>query len=144
MTGTRMTTGRKEAWNIVWFSVKLYHWWLNVDLRKLSLQGKITKEILEVFSDSAKNIFMEFKKNNANLCLMDSPSKWPIKVLAVNSMYKISQSLFLDYKDKNYETSERLFEVIRVMVPNILVACLTNLQCFISIKCSTSAIEERE
>ncbi|PPS08642.1 hypothetical protein GOBAR_AA11995 [Gossypium barbadense] len=117
--------------DIVWLFVKLYHRWLNVDLLKLSLQGKSTKEILEVLSDSATNIFMEFKKNNVNLCLMDNPSK-------------ISQSLLLDYKDKNYETSERLFEAIRIMVSDILVACLTNLQCFISIKCSNSAIEERE
>ncbi|XP_040963973.1 uncharacterized protein [Gossypium hirsutum] len=142
MHGKLVNNGK--AADIVWLSVELYHRWLNVDLRKLSLQGKSTKEILEVLSDSAKNIFMEFKKNNANLCLMDSPSKWPIKVLAANSMYRISQSLLLDYKDKNYETSERLFEAIRVMVSDILAACLTNLQCFISIKCSTSAIEERE
>ncbi|KAB2054036.1 hypothetical protein ES319_A12G227600v1 [Gossypium barbadense] len=142
MHGKLVNNGK--AADIVWLSVELYHRWLNVDLRKLSLQGKSTKEILEVLSDSAKNIFMEFKKNNVNMCLMDSPSKWPIKVLAANSMYRISQSLLLDYKDKNYETSERLFEAISVMVSDILAACLTNLQCFISIKCSTSAIEERE
>ncbi|KAK8345115.1 hypothetical protein V6Z11_A07G126500 [Gossypium hirsutum] len=52
-----------------------------------------------------------------------SSSKCPIKVLAANSMYRISQSLLLDYKDKNYETSERLFEVIRVMVSNIGSSC---------------------
>ncbi|PPS15123.1 hypothetical protein GOBAR_AA05446 [Gossypium barbadense] len=114
-----MVVNNGKAADIVWLSVELYHRWQNVDLLKLSLQGKSTKEILE---------------NNANMCLMDSPSKWPIKVLAANSMYRISQSLLLDYKDKNYETSERLFEVIRVMVSDILAACLTNLQCFISIK----------
>ncbi|PPS10778.1 hypothetical protein GOBAR_AA09868 [Gossypium barbadense] len=79
-----MVVNNGKAANIVWLSVELYHRWLNVDLLKLSLQGKSTKEILEVLSDSATNIFMEFKKNNTNLWLMDSPSKWPIKVLAAN------------------------------------------------------------
>ncbi|KAK8348531.1 hypothetical protein V6Z11_A06G087700 [Gossypium hirsutum] len=52
-----------------------------------------------------------------------SSSKWPIKVLAANSKYRISQSLLLDYKDKNYETSERLFEAIKVMVFDICSSC---------------------
>ncbi|XWS38559.1 hypothetical protein CRYUN_Cryun19dG0141800 [Craigia yunnanensis] len=124
--------------------VELYHRWLDVDLRKLSLQRKSPKEILEILSDSAKNIFMEFKKSKMNQCLMDSPSKWPIKVLAANSMYRISQSILLNYESRNYKMNERLFEALTVMISDILAACLTNLQLFISIKCSTSSIEERE
>ncbi|KAJ6308312.1 hypothetical protein OIU76_017984 [Salix suchowensis] len=52
---------RKTA-NVVWVGVDLYHKWLDVDLRKLSLQEDSTKEILEKLSDSAKNMFEEFKK----------------------------------------------------------------------------------
>ncbi|KAE8683791.1 hypothetical protein F3Y22_tig00111166pilonHSYRG00022 [Hibiscus syriacus] len=91
-----------------------------------------------------KNIFMEFKKCNANLCLLDDPSKWPIKVLAANSMYRICQSILLDYEAKDYRITERLFEAITVMVSDTLAACLTNLKQFITIKCSTTTIEERE
>ncbi|XP_022738839.1 uncharacterized protein LOC111291400 [Durio zibethinus] len=134
----------RNAAEVVWLGVELYHRWLDVDLRKLSLQGKSPKEILEVLSDSAKNIFMEFKKSNVNLCLIDSPLKWPMKVLAANSMYRISQSILLDYESRKYEMNERLFEAITVMISDILAACLTNLQRFISVKCSTSSIEERE
>lgn len=130
----------RTASEFVWVGVELYHRWLDVDLRKLSLQGKCPKEILQLFSDSAKNIFMEFK-NRSNQCLMDSPSKWPIKVLAANSMYRISQSILLYHVDSR---DERLFEAITVMISDILAACLTNLRRFISTKCSTSSIEERE
>ncbi|XVF10817.1 hypothetical protein REPUB_Repub07fG0216300 [Reevesia pubescens] len=134
----------RNAAEVVWLGTELYHRWLDVDLRKLSLQGKSPKEILEVLSDSAKSIFMEFKKSNVNMCLLDSPSKWPIKVLAANSMYRISQSILLDYESRNYQMNERLFDAITVMISDILAACLTNLQRFISTKCSTSSIEERE
>ncbi|KAE8661821.1 hypothetical protein F3Y22_tig00113722pilonHSYRG00082 [Hibiscus syriacus] len=138
-----MVNSRKAA-DVVWLGVELYHRWLDVDLRKLSLQGKNTNEILQVLSDSAKSIFMEFKKCNANLCLLDDPSKWPIKVLAANSMYRICQSILLDYEAKHYRMEEKLFEAITVMVSDILAACLTNLKQFITVKCSTTAIEERE
>ncbi|KAK6262904.1 hypothetical protein QUC31_008720 [Theobroma cacao] len=133
----------RKAADVVWLGVELYHRWRDVDLRKPSLQGKSPKEILKVLSDSAKNIFMEFKKSKVK-CLMDSPSKWPIKVLAANSMYRISQSILLNYESRNYQMGERLFEAITVMISDILAACLTNLERFISIKCSTSSIEERE
>ncbi|XWS49099.1 hypothetical protein CRYUN_Cryun13aG0134600 [Craigia yunnanensis] len=133
----------RKAAEVVWLGTELYHRWLDVDLRKVSLQGKNPKEIVEVLSDSAKNIFMEFKKCNVN-CLMDSPSKWPIKVLVANSMYRISQSILLNYESRNYKMNERLFEELTVMISDILAACLTNLQRFISIKCSTSSIEDRE
>ncbi|XWS61976.1 hypothetical protein CRYUN_Cryun07bG0171100 [Craigia yunnanensis] len=134
----------RKAAEVVWLGTELYHRWLGLDLRKLSLQGKSPKEIVEVLSDSAKNIFMEFKKSSMNQCLMDSPSKWPIKVLAANSMYRTSQSILLNYESRNYNMNERLFEAITVMISDILAACLTNLQRFISIKCSTSSIEDRE
>ncbi|KAL4383878.1 hypothetical protein GQ457_15G010430 [Hibiscus cannabinus] len=134
----------RKAADVVWLGVELYHRWLNTDLRILSLQGQNTREILQVLSGSANNIFMEFKRSNLNLCLLDSPSKWPIKVLAANSMYRICQSLLLDYESRNYKMTERLIEAIRVMVSDILAACLTNLKQFITIKCSTSSIEERE
>ncbi|XVE57674.1 hypothetical protein DITRI_Ditri04bG0108400 [Diplodiscus trichospermus] len=134
----------RKAAEVVWLGTELYHRWLDVNLRKLSLQGKSPKEIVQVLSDSAKNIFMEFKKSNVNQCLADSPSKWPIKVLAANSMYRISQSILLNYESKNYNMNERLFEAITVMISDILAACLTNLSGLISIKCSTSSIEQRE
>lgn len=134
----------RKAAEVVWLQTELYQRWLNVDLLKLSLQGTTPKETVKLLSDAAKNIFMEFKKSNVNKYLMDSPSKWPIKVLAANSMYRISQSILLNYESRNYEISQRLFEAITVMISDILAACLTNLERYITIKCLTSSIEHRE
>ncbi|OMO59650.1 hypothetical protein CCACVL1_24678 [Corchorus capsularis] len=136
-------TNMRKAADVVWLGVELYRKWLDVDLRKPSLQGTTPKEIMELLSDSAKNIFMEFKKTKVS-CLLDSPSKWPAKVLAANCMYRISQSILIDYESRKFQTEEKLFEAITVMISDILAACLTNLQRFISIKCSTSSIEVRE
>ncbi|KAJ6326940.1 hypothetical protein OIU78_013932 [Salix suchowensis] len=48
-----LTNSRKAA-NVVWLGVDLYSKWLDVDLRKLSVQAESTKEILEKLSDVAK------------------------------------------------------------------------------------------
>ncbi|XVF51721.1 hypothetical protein PTKIN_Ptkin04bG0207400 [Pterospermum kingtungense] len=134
----------RNAAEVVWLQTELYQRWLNVDLRKLSQQGTSPKETVKVLSDTGKNIFMEFKKSNVGKFLIDTPSKWPVKVLAANSMYRISQSILLNYESRNYETNKRLFEAISVMISDIFAACLTNLERYISIKCLTSSIEHRE
>ncbi|PON40636.1 Transmembrane protein [Parasponia andersonii] len=138
-------TNIKKAAEIVWTEVELYHKWLGLDLRKVSLlQGKSANEVLEELAQIAKDKFLEYEKANLTvLCLKDSPLKWPIKLLASNSMYRISKSLLLNCERSN-KTAEKLFEDITVMISDILGACMTNLQQVISVKCFSSAIEERE
>ncbi|XP_020420328.1 uncharacterized protein LOC18777161 [Prunus persica] len=46
-----------KAADIVWLKADLYHTWLDVDLGKVSLQGKSPKETLEGLSEIAKSIF---------------------------------------------------------------------------------------
>ncbi|KAJ6388861.1 hypothetical protein OIU77_027254 [Salix suchowensis] len=137
-----LTNSRKAA-NVVWLGVDLYSKWLDVDLRKLSVQAESTKEILEKLSDVAKTRFVECKKIYMNQCLKERPSKWPIKVLAANSMYRISQTLLQNCDSRNEMDDERLFEALTVMISDILGACLTNLQRVI-FYCLSRAVIERE
>ncbi|XP_062074719.1 uncharacterized protein LOC133778725 [Humulus lupulus] len=138
-------TNIKKAAAATWTEVELYHKWLGVDLRKMSLTQELSpNEVLEQLSQIAKNKFSEYEKlNEARSCLKDNPLKWPYKLLAANSMYRISKSLLLNY-ERSDRTSEKLFEAITVMISDILGACMTNLQEAISIKCVSTAIEKRE
>ncbi|XP_059657517.1 uncharacterized protein LOC132304038 isoform X4 [Cornus florida] len=132
----------KNTADIVWFGVDLFGKWLDEDLRKIALERKTSKETLERLLDISKNIVMEFK---ANMNGKENPLKWPMKVIAANSMYRISQTLLLDQEgSKDQMDHERLFDQLSVMVADILGACLTNMPRVITTKCFCSAIEERE
>ncbi|KAF2531130.1 hypothetical protein F2Q70_00032716 [Brassica cretica] len=87
-----LANSRKAA-EVVWLGVDLYHKWLNVDLRKLSKQQKTTTQVLEEMVDIAKKEFTELWQKNLIFCMKHKPSHWPIKTLAANSMYRISQTL---------------------------------------------------
>ncbi|XP_059449259.1 uncharacterized protein LOC132180450 [Corylus avellana] len=137
-------TNIRKAADVVWLGVELYHKWLDVDLHKLSLQGKSLKETLQKLADNAKNRLVEFHKEQNTQCLERSPSKWPIKVLAANSMYRIAQTMLLNSESRYDQMSEKLSEAIAVMISDILGACLTNIHRVVSMKCLSSAIEERE
>ncbi|EXC28299.1 hypothetical protein L484_011803 [Morus notabilis] len=134
----------KKAAEAVWTEVDLYHKWLEVDLKKISLSKETPNEVLEELAQIAKNKFLVLKNAHLAECLKVNPLKWPIKLLAAHSMYRISQSLILNSERINHQTSEKLFEAITVMISDILCACMTNLQQVISVKCLNSAIEERE
>ncbi|XP_059657520.1 uncharacterized protein LOC132304041 [Cornus florida] len=132
----------KNTADIVWLGVDLFRKWLDEDLRKIALERKTSKETLERLLDISRSIVMEFK---ANLNGKENPLKWPMKVIAANSMYRISQTLLLDQEgSKDRMDHERLFDQLSVMVADILGACLTNMPRVITTKCFCSAIEERE
>lgn len=131
--------------DIVWHGVDLYHRWFNLDLTKLSLQAESSKEILQKLADAAKTRYEKHKIKNINVCLRASPSGWPVKVLAANSMYRVSKSVLLKYESKDeIPSDEALFEELRLVIADMLGSCLTNLPHVISAKCVESAIEERE
>ncbi|KAM7491235.1 hypothetical protein LguiA_034156 [Lonicera macranthoides] len=134
----------KKAAETVWLGVDLYHKWLDVDLQRMSFQGKTPREIIKEFSDISKNKFAEFKTTEMNGCSSETASRWPIKVLAANSMYRICQTILLDYKMGDNLSSKRLFEKLTRVISDILGACLTNLGHVMTIKCFCSTIEERE
>ncbi|XP_044486259.1 uncharacterized protein LOC123211535 [Mangifera indica] len=135
----------RKAAEVVWLEVDLYHKWLCVDLTKLSLQANSPRDVLEALTDAAKNRFVEHKKTYMTQCFFkESPSKWPRELLASNSMYRITQTLLLNYQSTTNQTSEKLLEVLTVMISDIMGACITNIPRAISTKCLSSTIEERK
>ncbi|XP_057978217.1 uncharacterized protein LOC131164786 [Malania oleifera] len=132
----------RKAADVVWSGVDLHYKWLGVDLRKMALDAKTPREILEELSQIAKNRFMEFQ-NRQEMRWKECPSKWPIRVLAANSLYRVSETLLLDSDGKNNHASDRLFQRLYVMIADLICACLTNLKHVISRECVCSAIEER-
>ncbi|KAM0000266.1 hypothetical protein Hdeb2414_s0437g00893481 [Helianthus debilis subsp. tardiflorus] len=134
-----------KAAEVVWSGVELSNKWLDVDLSKLAhdQKDKTGTGIIKLLAEISKGKFMEFANEDTylNECLMELPSRWPMRVLAANSMYRICETLLL--RNQN-ETSERLFEKISHMICDILLAALSNLQHVISRKCHESRIEERE
>lgn len=134
----------RKAAEISWLGVELYHRWLDVDLHKMALDAKSPEKVLEELSDNAQKRFGEFRKEDIHGCLRENPSRWPVKVLAANSMYRICKTMLLDYEARDYEGSERLFNRLCIMIADIFGACFTNLPRVIPMECQRSAIEERE
>ncbi|KAJ9706890.1 hypothetical protein PVL29_002047 [Vitis rotundifolia] len=134
----------RKAADTVWLGVDLYHKRLGVDIRKMALQAKGPKEVVEELADIAKNRLMEYNQKTMAGGLKETPSKLPIKVLAANSMYRIAQTILLDDKWIYEQMSVKLFEELSVVISDILVACLTNTPHAISMECISSIIEERE
>ncbi|CAN8324921.1 unnamed protein product [Cochlearia groenlandica] len=140
-----------KAAKVVWLGVDLYHKWLNVDLRKLSTQHKRTKtqqEALKELVDIAKKEFTESWQKNRILCMKHKPSNWPIKVLAANSMYRISQTLLNKYESRNTEKEEEeeetVFKDVESMVSDIIAGCFCNTAHVIGMKCLVTSVEVRE
>ncbi|KAI8547811.1 hypothetical protein RHMOL_Rhmol07G0224700 [Rhododendron molle] len=120
----------KCAADVVWAEVELYRKWLGEDLRKLSLEGKTIEETIQTLVDIAHDQRSATERPN---------------VLAVNSMYKISQTILKDYEgNTDADKDGNLFEQLSVMIADIFGACLSNLSSVVIRKCYCSAIEERE
>ncbi|KAL3647290.1 hypothetical protein CASFOL_008258 [Castilleja foliolosa] len=134
----------RKAAEIVWVGVDLHYKWLGVNLREMAQQEKSPRDIISELSDIAQLKFIELRKNDINGCLRYNPSKWPVKVLAANAMYRICQTLLLMNENKLNECREVMFDRLTAMIRDIIGACLTNLQNVISIKCHQSVIERRE
>ncbi|PSS24002.1 NADH-ubiquinone oxidoreductase [Actinidia chinensis var. chinensis] len=137
-----LTNIRNAAYK-VWLGVELYHKWLDEDLSKMALKATPSKETLEGLASLAKNIVLQFKRNKYG-GHRDIPTNWPIKVIAANSMYRISKTILLDYEGSSEQTDEKLFEKLRGMIAAILGACLTNLPVFVITKSFSCTFEERE
>ncbi|XP_011072156.1 uncharacterized protein LOC105157446 [Sesamum indicum] len=99
--------------------------------------------ILHELSGKAQKTVLEFKRG-ARDSLMKNPLNWPPKVIAANSMYRISRTILLTHSAENDKTDEELFEQLSIMIADIMAACLTNLPQVITMKCHRNAIEERE
>ncbi|KAK6123506.1 hypothetical protein DH2020_042743 [Rehmannia glutinosa] len=133
----------KKAADVSWVRVALCRNWLDMDLRKTSLKVKTSKEVLQKLSNKAGRTIMEFKREVKD-AYMENPLYWPVKVVAANSMYRVSRTILLSCEAENEVTDDGLFEGISVMIADILAACLTNLAHVITTMCHRNAIEKRE
>ncbi|KAK6148373.1 hypothetical protein DH2020_019285 [Rehmannia glutinosa] len=133
----------KKAADVSWVRVALCRKWLDMDLRKTSLKVKTSKEVLQKLSNKAGRTIMEFKREVKD-AHMENPLNWPVKVVAANSMYRISRTILLSCEAEDEVTDEGLFERLSVMIADILAACLTNLPRVITTMCHRNAIEKRE
>ncbi|KAL0331683.1 UNVERIFIED_CONTAM: hypothetical protein Sangu_1713800 [Sesamum angustifolium] len=132
-----------NAAGVSWVGVALYMKWQGMDLRKLSLKCKNSKNVLLEFSNNAKRTIGKFK-STTNGFLMENPLNWPANIIAANSMYRISRTILLSYQEENEQNDEGLFQRLSVMISDILAACFTNLARVIITKCHRNAIEIRE
>ncbi|KAG5552516.1 hypothetical protein RHGRI_010559 [Rhododendron griersonianum] len=130
--------------DVIWVEVEHDRKWLSKDLQKLAVERKTSKETLQSLVDIAKQTILEFQKNKKAGILMENPLSWPVKVIAANSMYRISQTILKNYEGVTLQTDEILFEHLCCIIADILGACLTNLPRVIIQKCYFSAIDERE
>ncbi|KAJ0764641.1 hypothetical protein HanPI659440_Chr08g0294441 [Helianthus annuus] len=131
----------QEAARTLWLEVEVYHKWLGNKLSNPGHQVNTTKEIVQWFSDTAKNLVTELESKNMK-GLSDSSLH---KSISANSMYRITQTILVSY-DANIDqvSQEELFVQLSSMISHILAACLTNLPRVIAMKCHTSVIEKRE
>ncbi|KAG8379325.1 hypothetical protein BUALT_Bualt07G0076600 [Buddleja alternifolia] len=77
--------------------VALYRKWHDVDLRVTSYKCKNFKNLLQELSSKAERTVMEFKREVKVDLLMENPLNWPVKVIAANSMYRVSRTILLAY-----------------------------------------------
>ncbi|KAL8554934.1 hypothetical protein ACS0TY_002934 [Phlomoides rotata] len=110
------------------FEVELYKKWLNINLSKTSLNCTNSKEVLRELSIKAEGIITKFK-NREKDPIMENPHKWPAKVVAANSMYRITRTILFssEVQEENEQTYDGLFEQLCVMIADIVAAYLTNL-----------------
>ncbi|XP_076911380.1 uncharacterized protein LOC143569313 [Bidens hawaiensis] len=131
----------QKAATMLWLEVEVYHKWLGYKLPYPHLQVNATKEIVQWFSDTAKNMVTKVENNN----MKDSDDNTMYMSASANSMYRITQTILVSYHDEIDQISqEELFMQLSLMISNILAACLTNLPRVIVMKCHTSVIEKRE
>ncbi|CAN6867270.1 unnamed protein product [Brassica oleracea] len=142
-TGGELANLRKAA-EVVWLGVDLYHKWFDVDLRKLSKQEKTPEETLRELAEVAKREFSESWQMNLMVCMKHKPSHWPIKTLAANSMYRICQTILLNYETRDYGTGEALLRKLETTISDIVSGCFCNVVQVVSVKCLVTAVEVRE
>ena len=82
------TTSNRKAVHTLWLRVELHHKWIDKDLHNIAPKGSSSLETLEMLANISTNIVV---KSNA-----DTSGYWPFKVVAANSMYRISKVHMLD------------------------------------------------
>ncbi|KAJ0764649.1 hypothetical protein HanPI659440_Chr08g0294521 [Helianthus annuus] len=131
----------QKAARTLWLEVDVYHKWLGNKLQNPAHQVYTTKEIVQWFSDTAKNIITDVESKNQK----GSDDSSIHMLVSANSMYRITQTILVSHHANIDQVSqEDLFVQLSSIISDILAACLTNLPRVITMKCHTSVIEKRE
>ncbi|KAL6573556.1 hypothetical protein OROHE_002018 [Orobanche hederae] len=130
---------RKATMNL-WHEIEDNYKWLGNTLDGNAYKGKTSAEVLKWFVDKAREMVIEIKES-ANGELVES---FPNKLIVANSMYRIAETLLLNYPNIEAITKKQLFELLSCMISDILSAALTNIPQAIVTKCHESVIEKRE
>ncbi|CAA0809120.1 Unknown protein [Striga hermonthica] len=115
-------TGVRNAAETVWVRLELYRKWQGEDLRRRP--GALTR-----LSSSAEKTVRHFVEEPSNRFLRSDPLNWPAKVIAANSMYRITQTLTIMLEGDN---DDGLFDKVEIVISDIVAACLTNMARVIS------------
>ncbi|KAL0356140.1 UNVERIFIED_CONTAM: hypothetical protein Sradi_4060900 [Sesamum radiatum] len=132
-----------NAADVAWARVAIYMKWQGINLRSISIRCKSSKNVLQELSINAETTVVKFK-GKVNDFLMENPLNWPAKIIAANSMYRITRTILLLWQEENEQTDDQLFERLSVMIADIMAACFTNLGRVIITMCHRNAIEKRE
>ncbi|KAL3631472.1 hypothetical protein CASFOL_024456 [Castilleja foliolosa] len=130
----------RKAADVVWVGVELNKKWLDKDLHEA---GRAHKETLQELCSIAETTVKSFKDETNNYLVQD-PLNWPEKVIAANSMQRITQLILLAHDDDHLQTDDEMFERLSIVISDILAACFTNLARVIMLNCHSNAIKERE
>ncbi|GER47780.1 hypothetical protein STAS_24913 [Striga asiatica] len=117
--------GVRNAAESAWVRLELYRKWQGEDLRRRS-------GALERLSSSAEKTVRHFVEEPANRFLARDPLNWPAKVIAANSMYRITRTLMIMREGENDDDDDGLFDKVEMMISDIVAACFTNLARVIS------------
>ncbi|KAG6386571.1 hypothetical protein SASPL_151737 [Salvia splendens] len=133
----------RNAADTVWIGVELYRKWQDKDLQNTSMRDETYKETLQKLTNLGEKTVKDFTTRIEDV-MMQNPLNWPSKVIAANSMYRITQTILLANKDSIHRTDNDLFERLCVMISDILAAYLTNLAHVIIFKCHNDATKDRQ
>ncbi|XP_019195870.1 PREDICTED: uncharacterized protein LOC109189715 [Ipomoea nil] len=136
-------TNLRKAAQMVWIGVDLHYKWLDLDLQKMGKDSP--QSVLKALSEEAKQRYLEYKQKDVTICFAESPSKWPAKILAANSMYRTCQALLLTNENEQPQNNNTMmFHRLSDMITGIVGACLTNIPRVIFMLCHQGSIKERE
>ncbi|KAM0042914.1 hypothetical protein Hdeb2414_s0010g00335271 [Helianthus debilis subsp. tardiflorus] len=131
----------QKAARRLWLEVEVYHKWLGSKLQNTSYEVNTPIEIVQRFSDMAKNMVVEVESKNMKC----SDDRLLHRSVSASSMYRITQTILVSNQDNIDQVSqEDLVVQLSSMISNLLAACLTNLPQVIALKCHTGVIEKRE
>ncbi|XP_076924531.1 uncharacterized protein LOC143586972 [Bidens hawaiensis] len=129
----------QKATVTLWHEVQDNKKWLENSLETSGFKGKTSVEILTWFVDKAQEIVTDITNKSFNGEPVHNPPK---KLIAANSMYRVAQTVILNYPRSMGSISEKeLFNLICSMIADILAACLTNIPLVIMKKCNRSGSE---